>query len=90
MNERVEEIENNIRWWYPRQILRRTNLLYRVDSLRPLDQREMSLLWWMATELLDKASVFVSYAATLFAISNNAVCNSFKAKVEKVFHLAIK
>ena len=44
----------------------------------------------MATELLDKASVFISYAATLFTVSENTVCYTFKVRVKEVYSLAIK
>ena len=43
--EDIDQHERAVRWWYPRDILRRTNWLYRVDGLRPLDRREAGMLW---------------------------------------------
>ena len=46
----IDNVEQGLHSWYPRDILRRTNWLYRVDALRPHDMREMSVLWEL-TEL---------------------------------------
>ena len=40
----VSAIENVVDQWHPRDILQRTNLLYRVEALRPRDVREMCVL----------------------------------------------
>ena len=50
--------------WYPRDILRRTNWLYRIDALRPHDRREMQVLW-------DLTWLFQEYA-TQFLLKWNA------------------
>ena len=44
----IENIEENLASWYPRDILCRTNWLYRVDDIRPHDIREMCIMWELA------------------------------------------
>ena len=46
----IDDVDQGFQSWYPRDILRRTNWLYRVDALCPHDIREMSVLWEL-TEL---------------------------------------
>ena len=41
----VDEIERAVVLWRPRAVLRQTNLMYRVDALRPLDVDHLHLLW---------------------------------------------
>ena len=41
----VDEIERAVSLWRPRAVLRRTNWMYRVDALRPLDIDHLHLLW---------------------------------------------
>ena len=39
------DVEDNLRNWFPRNIVRRTNWLYHIDALHNHDLREMNLLW---------------------------------------------
>ena len=41
----IDDVEQGLHNWQPRNILRRTNWLYRVDALRPHAIREMPILW---------------------------------------------
>jgi hypothetical protein len=49
----MNEAEEEIRWWYPRQALRNTNWLHRTDALRVRDLRTLRYLWFLAQEFLD-------------------------------------
>ena len=44
-NPSLVDIESELETWRPRDVLRRTNWLYRVDALRNYDRREMSIIW---------------------------------------------
>ena len=44
VNNLIDNVEESVREWRPRDVLRRTNWLYRVDALRPRDIREMKTL----------------------------------------------
>ena len=60
-DESADEFEGMVLEWYPRDSLRRTNWLYRVDALRPHDIREMEVLW-------DLCNAFRGYAVALLAV----------------------
>ena len=40
----IDDEDHPFQRWYPRDILARTNWLYRVDALRPHDRREMTVI----------------------------------------------
>ena len=44
VNNFIDNVEQSISQWRPRDVLRRTNWLYRVDVLRSRDAREMDTL----------------------------------------------
>ena len=63
ISESIESITDNLIQWYPHDILRRTNWLYRMDSLRNHDVREMSLLWEITELFQDYATSFLVWHA---------------------------
>ena len=68
LSESIESITDNLTQWYPRDILQRTNWLYRMDSLRNHDVREMSLLWEIAELFQDYATSFLVWAHSIKSI----------------------
>ena len=87
MNEEdIEDAERQIRWWYPRQILRRTNWLYRVDSLRIYDTREMGVLWYLSQQYLEFATMFHTWEAVLLSCARSC-CERLKEKTEGIARL---
>jgi hypothetical protein len=44
----IDNLSNELSEWYPRNIVRRTNWLYRIDTLRNHDIREINLIWKVA------------------------------------------
>ena len=46
--ESIGNFTTELSEWFPRDILRRTNWLYRIDALRNHDIREMNLIWELA------------------------------------------
>ena len=61
--------ESPFRVWYPRDILRRTNWLYRQDALRVHDIREMSILWELTWLCRGYATQFLLWAYALIDAS---------------------
>ena len=87
LSESIESITDNLTQWYPRDILRRTNWLYRMDSLRNHDVREMSLLWEITELFQDYATSFLVWAHSLKSIINITSDLAFTAHLEKLFDL---
>ena len=61
----VDEIERAVSLWRPRAVLRRTNWMYRVDSLRPLDIDHLHLLWDNVIMLREYALQFLIWGSVL-------------------------
>ena len=61
----IDNIENGLNNWYPRNILRHTNWLYHVDALYNHNMRKMQIIWEV-TELFESH-------ATQFIIINGAL-----------------
>ena len=80
----VDDIERHVNTWYPRNILRRTNWLYRVDALRPHDIQEMDNLWELCELLKDDATQFIIKAYSLHAIINTPTDHVFAGKLEVI------
>ena len=58
----MEDLDDMIRRWHPRAILRRTNWLHRIDALRVHDIREMNILWEVVSICLKHCNQFVIWA----------------------------
>ena len=86
MNRHVDNVENSIRWWYPRDILMRTNWLYRIDALRPYDRREMRLFFELASMFLEYCTLFLCWGYSLQTMLKR-VSGSFKNNLEKVIRM---
>ena len=66
--------------WLPRDILRRTNWLYRVDALRGYDVREMNVLW----ELSELCQNYATQLLVLMQVMKH--CLVWKAQHFKIRH----
>ena len=75
VNNLIDNVEQSVREWRPRDVLRRTNWLYRVDALRPRDIREMNTLKELVELYQTYAEQFVLWAQTL-TIFASRTCNS--------------
>lgn len=85
-----EDIESELESWRPRDILRRTNWLYRVDALRNYDIREMSVLWKLTELYRDYATQFLIWAYAIRSILLSTVDESTKERLEKTFKMIIQ
>ena len=85
----VEETENELNNWYPRDVLRRTNWMYRVDALRPHDIREMSSLWELCVIYKDYAIQFLIWAYSLRTIISASTNPIFTEKMEGIVTIII-
>ena len=68
MDNNIGQLQQDIRWWYPRQRLRRTNWLYRIDALRLYDQREITFLNSLGSIFFEYSTIFLSWGYTLQTI----------------------
>ena len=76
--------------WIPRDILRRTNWLYRIDALRNHDIREMQMIWDL-TELCEGyATQFIMWSYAIKAFIQNAVDVVIVNKLQSLLTLMIK
>ena len=66
-----EHVDHNstLLLWVPRNILRRTNWLYRVNTLRIHDMREMQILWEVCSLCKRYATQFIAWAYSMKAIT---------------------
>ena len=76
--------------WVPRDVLRRTNWLYRVDALRIHDLREMHNLWEMCNLFEKYASMFVAWAYSIKAIMFTSTDNILISKLNNIFTILTK
>ena len=76
--------------WVPRDILRRTNWLYRVDALRIHDLREMHNLWEICNLFEKYASMFVAWAYSIKAIMFTSTDNILISKLNNIFTILTK
>ena len=76
VNNLIDNVEQSVREWRPRDVLRRTNWLYRVDALRPRDIREMNTLKELVELYQTYAEQFVLWAQalTIFASRTYSTC----------------
>ena len=83
--QQVDEIEETVRTWHPRSVLRRTNWLYRVDALRPNDVLYLNVLWETIELLRDYATHFMLMGAVLFVVKTRGVSESLRNRCSKLF-----
>ena len=76
--------------WVPRDVLRRTNWLYRVDALRIHDLREMHNLWEICNLFEKYASMFVAWAYSIKAIMFTSTDNILISKLNNIFTILTK
>ena len=57
--------EQHFRLWLPRDILSRTNWLYRVDALCPHNRRELAYIWELVVIYRAYATQFLLWAYSL-------------------------
>ena len=79
-----------MRQWYPRDLLRRTNWLHRVDALRIHDIREMRLLWEATSMIQDHCHMFVIWANVIMSVinsSSNGVANHLHKVLETIMSI---
>ena len=80
-------VESYIQNWYPREILRRTNWLYRVDSLRMHDVREMNIMWELACLFKYYATQFLLWSFLLAKKMRQTINDSIKQTVKKAWKI---
>ena len=76
--------------WLPRNILRRTNWLYRVDALRNHNIREMSVLWEVSVLCLEYCKINLAYVHDLFYIISGNIDEDYRDTLEKMSTLLIE
>ena len=79
-----------MRQWYPRDLLRRTNWLHRVDALRIHDIREMRLLWEATSMIQDYCHMFVIWENVIMLVINsstNGVGNHLHKVLETIMSI---
>ena len=78
-----------MRQWYPRNILRRTNWLHRIDALRVHDIREMNILLELADIILEHCNQFVLWAHLIQHFIKNATNDLLIEHLKGVFDIII-
>ena len=76
--------------WLPRDLLRRTNWLYRVDALRIHDMREMYQLWDICNLFERYATMFIAWAYSIKAIMSTSTDNIVTSKLNNIFIIITK
>ena len=76
--------------WVPRNILRRTNWLYRVDALRNHDMREMRMLWDVCSLCERYATQFIAWAYSIKAIINISIDSNIISKFDRILSIITK
>ena len=88
--EDIENVKRDIRLWFPRNILRRTNWLYRVDALRNHDIREMNILWEVASLFLQYSNLFLSWAVSIKVIIDSSADMVFVRNMRTMYDLIMQ
>ena len=86
----IDDVDQAIHSWYPRDILRRTNWLYRVDALRPHDIREMLVLWELTQTFRYYATLFIAWAYSIRSVISHTSDHIYAERLESVVKLIIK
>lgn len=84
------EVEENLRNWFPRNIIRRTNWLYRIDALRNHDIREMNLLWEILSLFLEQCEQFVVWTFMIKHLMINASDSIYFVTLKEYIQLLLK
>ena len=90
LDDVVSDIENVVSQWHPRDILRRTNWLYRVDALRPRDVRDMNVLMDLVTLCQTHAQQFVIWGYSLRFASRRPNSNVRSSRYKKISLLVLQ
>ena len=83
----VEEVNEILHQWYPRHVLRRTNWMYRLDSLRPRDTCEMSGFLDLAVLLRNYASHLFLWGTSLRSSMMTQPAGPSRDNVQRVFNI---
>ena len=91
VNEEANNDESNLgNQWIPRDILRRTNWLYRIDALRNHNMRGMQVIWEL-TEIRERYTTqFIIWAYAIKVFLQNAINVVIINKLESLLTLMIK
>ena len=76
----LSDIEDTANQWRPRDFLRRTNWLYRVDALRLRDIREMRTFTELFYLCQHHAQQFIVWAWALRYFSTNPLSEEYSAR----------
>ena len=82
MDNSINEIEDELENWHPRELLSRTSWLYRVDALWPHDRREMSVLWDLAELFRGYATQFITWAYTIRSVIGRTTDTHYIQRME--------
>ena len=86
----IDDIETAISRWRPRDVLRRTNWLYRIDALRPRDVREMQLLLDLVNLYQDYAEMFMAWGHALKFISERSSHIQSHARIREIISTIVE
>ena len=90
LDDVVSNIENVVSQWHPRDVLRRTNWLYRVDALRPRDVRDMSVLMDLVILCQTHAQQFVIWGYSLRFASRRHNSDIRSSRYKKISLLVLQ
>jgi len=85
----VDDLDDMVRRWHPRRILRRTNWLHRIDALRVHDIREMNILWEVASICLEQCYQFVIWAYVVKSVIDTTADGIYQQHLKGVFDVII-
>ena len=80
----IDDIESELNSWHPRDIIRRTNQLYRVDTLCNHDMREMQIIWEVAELFEGYATQFIIWAYAIKSVISSTQDNRLSEGLQKV------
>ena len=90
VNNLIDDVEQSISQWRPRDVLRRTNWLYRVDALRPRDVREMDTLIQLVDLYQTHAEEFVIWGHALQIIRDRRPDIAVSRQLNRVIETVIE
>ena len=86
----IDDIEAAISRWRPRDVLRRTNWLYRIDALRPRDVREMQLFLELVHLYQDYAEMFIGWGHALNFVSEQSSPYQSRARINEIISTIVE
>ena len=86
----VDQIDEIVHDWYPRHVLNRTNWLYRIDSLRPRDIGEMTLLFDMVIMLKAYTIQLLVLGSSVRSIMLDQPDGPYRNNLERTFDIVIE